>query len=275
VQSALLQVSPFRNAVSDQQRQCALRNVAVRGGRERAARPRPPAPTSKHASFKLLGSGVSCVLHVALALRDRARTSRSSLLADFVAKVEDRITLKISRKLIFGRLCCCVATQRHYRDPRSIFNETMWSLTSPLVKRISGSKNFRSSPQKDFCNNIGPNAKCRLRRATSDVGSKAEVICSYRVLFSLDPTRTLGSVILTGLFVRHLGQYKVFWISLGSYNLLSSCSSRRDVPMSPFHVDGRRVMSSAGIALPIKPTVFLRRSFTELSPCARAHDDSC
>jgi len=28
------------------------------------------------------------------------------------------------------------------------------SLTSPLVKRISGSKKFRSSPQKDFCNNI-------------------------------------------------------------------------------------------------------------------------
>src|SRR3982074_1508895 len=30
----------------------------------------------------------------------------------------------------------------------------MWSLTSPHVKRISGSKNFRSSPQKDFCNKI-------------------------------------------------------------------------------------------------------------------------
>jgi len=28
------------------------------------------------------------------------------------------------------------------------------SLTSPRVKRISGSKNFRSPPQKDFCNNI-------------------------------------------------------------------------------------------------------------------------
>jgi hypothetical protein len=34
-------------------------------------------------------------------------------------------------------------------------DETIWSLTSPLVKRISGSKKFRSSPQKDFCNNIG------------------------------------------------------------------------------------------------------------------------
>jgi CrcB protein len=29
-----------------------------------------------------------------------------------------------------------------------------WSLTSPSAKRINGSKNFRSSPQNDFCNNI-------------------------------------------------------------------------------------------------------------------------
>src|SRR4030081_668480 len=34
-------------------------------------------------------------------------------------------------------------------------DETIWSLTSPRVKRISGTKNFRSPPQKDFCNNIG------------------------------------------------------------------------------------------------------------------------
>jgi hypothetical protein len=31
------------------------------------------------------------------------------LLADIVAKVENRTTLKISRKLIFGLLCCCIA----------------------------------------------------------------------------------------------------------------------------------------------------------------------
>src|SRR5215207_9233851 len=34
--------------------------------------------------------------------------------ADIVAKVENRTTLKISRKLIFGLLCCCVASQRHW-----------------------------------------------------------------------------------------------------------------------------------------------------------------
>ena len=76
------------------------------------------------------------------------------LLADIVAKVENRATRKISRKLIFGLLRRCVAFQRHYGSPWSIMDETIWSLTSPLVKRISGSKKLRSSPQKDFCNNI-------------------------------------------------------------------------------------------------------------------------
>jgi hypothetical protein len=33
-------------------------------------------------------------------------------------------------------------------------DETIWSLTSTRVKRIGGSKNFHSSPQKDFCNTI-------------------------------------------------------------------------------------------------------------------------
>jgi hypothetical protein len=79
----------------------------------------------------------------------------SLLLADIVAKVENRTTLKISQKLIFGLLCCCVAFQRHYGGSRSILDETIWFLTSPRAKRISGSRNFSSPPQKDFCNNIG------------------------------------------------------------------------------------------------------------------------
>ena len=68
------------------------------------------------------------------------------------SKIERR--RKISRKLIFGLLRRCVAFQRHYGGPWSILDETIWSLTSPRAKRISGSKNFRSPPQKDFCNNI-------------------------------------------------------------------------------------------------------------------------
>src|ERR1700726_3604901 len=51
--------------------------------------------------------------------------------ADIVAKVENRATRKISRKLIFGLLCRCVAFQRHYGGPRSILDEAIWSLTSP------------------------------------------------------------------------------------------------------------------------------------------------
>jgi hypothetical protein len=61
---------------------------------------------------------------------------------------------KISRKLILG-----------FPAAASLFSVTtatrdrFWMKqygvpTSPRVKRISGSKNFRSSPQKDFCNNI-------------------------------------------------------------------------------------------------------------------------
>jgi hypothetical protein len=61
-------------------------------------------------------------------------------LADIVAKVENRTTLKISRKSIFEPLCCCVAFQCHYGGPWSILDETIWSLTSPRVKRVSGSK---------------------------------------------------------------------------------------------------------------------------------------
>src|SRR6476646_2441933 len=75
-------------------------------------------------------------------------------MTDIVAKVENRTTLRISRRLIFGLLCCCVAFQRHYGGPWSILHETIWSLTSPRARRISGSKNFRSPPRKDFCNNI-------------------------------------------------------------------------------------------------------------------------
>ena len=85
---------------------------------------------------------------------------------DTVAKVENRATPKISRKLIFGLLRRCVAFQGHHGGPWSILDQTMWSLTSPLAKRISGSKQFRLSPQKGFCNSIVGKADigkaCRL-----------------------------------------------------------------------------------------------------------------
>jgi hypothetical protein len=39
------------------------------------------------------------------------------LVADIVAKVENRTTLKILRKSIIRLLCCCVAFQLHYGGP--------------------------------------------------------------------------------------------------------------------------------------------------------------
>ena len=44
-----------------------------------------------------------------------ARHFRCTL--DTAAKVENRTTVNISRKLILGILCCCVAFQRHYGGP--------------------------------------------------------------------------------------------------------------------------------------------------------------
>jgi hypothetical protein len=79
---------------------------------------------------------------------------RLPLYPDCVAKVENRTTLKISRKLIFRLLCCCVAIQRRYEGPWSILDKSIWSLTSPRSIRISSSKKFRSSPQKEFFNTI-------------------------------------------------------------------------------------------------------------------------
>jgi hypothetical protein len=80
-----------------------------------------------------------------------------------------------------------------------------------------------------------------------------------------DPTRTLGSLVLAELFVPRPGQYEVFWMGVGSCRLVKSCSSRRDVPTSPFEANGQRGMPSAGIALSIN-----RQSFCAgLSPSTR------
>jgi hypothetical protein len=54
-------------------------------------------------------------------------------------------------------------------------DETIWSLTLPRIKRISGSKNFRSPPQKDFRNNIGTKQTYRADLAMSVDGGKGEV----------------------------------------------------------------------------------------------------
>src|ERR1700733_10115735 len=71
-----------------------------------------------------------------------------------VAKVENRTTPKISRKQISRQLYRCNAPHRRCEGLWSFSWETMRTLTSPYTKRISSPRKFRSSPQKDFCNNI-------------------------------------------------------------------------------------------------------------------------
>jgi hypothetical protein len=78
------------------------------------------------------------------------------LLADIVAKVENRTAPKISRKSIFRLPCRCNTLWRRYEGPWSILGDTTWSLTSPHTKRIGGPRNFRPSTEKDFFNTIGP-----------------------------------------------------------------------------------------------------------------------
>jgi hypothetical protein len=69
------------------------------------------------------------------------------LLADTVAKVENRKAPKISQMLIFGELYRCNASQRRYEGPRLFLREMMWSLTFPRTNRISGLYNFRPPPE--------------------------------------------------------------------------------------------------------------------------------
>src|SRR5450631_1156794 len=79
--------------------------------------------------------------------------------ADFVAKVENPTKPKISRKSIPRHRCRCEAPWRRYEGPWSFWRETIWSLTSRGARRISGSENFGSAPQKYFCNKICQNQK--------------------------------------------------------------------------------------------------------------------
>src|SRR5947207_5309757 len=113
----------------------------------RASNFRTPARPARFENFRLwsIGGSGRLLRHV-LSTPDR------------VAKVENRTTPKISQKLIFSRLRRGNTPYRRYDAPWSILCETVWSLISPRAKRISGSKNFRSSPQKAFFNTIPPEA---------------------------------------------------------------------------------------------------------------------
>ena len=73
--------------------------------------------------------------------------------ATYVAKVENRTMPKISRKQIFRHLCKLRSSAA--RQVRGQFCVKQCGPSHRHAKRISGPRKFRSSPKKDFCNNIG------------------------------------------------------------------------------------------------------------------------
>jgi hypothetical protein len=118
--------------------------------------------------------------------------------SDTVAKVENRSVPKISRKRSFWTFCCCVAFQLRWGGSRSILDETIWSLTSPCVKRISGFKTFRSSPQKDFCNSI-PRTRHR-RPGRGPFSADAVVKVENRTTLKISRKSILDVFTVTGLY---------------------------------------------------------------------------
>jgi hypothetical protein len=79
-------------------------------------------------------------------------------------------------KVDLGTSLRCLACKRYYEGPWSILAKAIWSLTSPRVRRISGSKNFRSSPQKDFFNNIGQKLTWLSLNGMSHPASRADIV---------------------------------------------------------------------------------------------------
>ena len=94
----------------------ALR-LSARFWRPDRARFRGSKPTGARTHKpSLIGADLTNVCCTSVAAKIPHRSEMTQC-ADFVAKVENRTTLKISRKLIFGLLHCCVAFQpRETRD---------------------------------------------------------------------------------------------------------------------------------------------------------------
>ena len=77
------------------------------------------------------------------------------VLADIVEKVENRSSPKNLAKVDLGASVLLHRLSAPLRGPWSTSDENKLIPQSPRVRRISGSKDFRSSPQKDFFNSIG------------------------------------------------------------------------------------------------------------------------
>src|SRR6266568_4839588 len=73
----------------------------------------------------------------------------------------------------------------------------MWSLASPLARRISGPRKFCSSPKNYFFNAIGTFPTWRSCLKMSVDRGEAEIICSFRVFRILTQLRHSQPVIQT------------------------------------------------------------------------------
>ena len=71
------------------------------------------------------------------------------------------------------------------------------------------------------------------------------------------PDSDIGDI---GFRLRRPANIKAFRTCVKLFSLLQNCSSRRDVPTSPFEANGQQELPSAGIALSTRPTVLLCRS---------------
>ena len=138
---------------------------------------------------------------------------RRRLVADIVAKVENRATQKISRKSISGPHCCCLACKRHYEGPWSILAKAIWSLTSPRVRRISGSKNFSFVPPKRLFQQYLPTGSqpsystylvgVSLRSSASALWASSHF--GHSSVRKSGPAK-LGSTLTSIMRISHLGQ---------------------------------------------------------------------
>src|SRR6476646_8390281 len=83
---------------------------------------------------------------------------------------------KISRKQIFRHLHVARLCSADVEVRGQFVRNNEAPLTSPNTKRISGPRKFRSSPKKDFCNNIGTFRTSRFveRPLRSDCVEKLE-----------------------------------------------------------------------------------------------------
>jgi hypothetical protein len=132
-------------------------------------------------------------------------------------------------------------------------DETIWSLTSPHVKRISGSKNFRSTPQKDFCNNL-PSTEvlllirlpCRhatpARHGETIIDQTSPTILDFEENQGLKPMRFAHSLYI---FIRRIERPFPCVGVPGSAAIVSVTHFSRALYVASFNCDARPLFDAA------------------------------